>query len=788
MNELDILTPEQSSFQKNVLLFKDDVLKDVKKIENKLNTKFDSNTIVMENKLNDYQNKIDILTQKVYDLSNLIIMDKTMQGKVEDLLKFKEQIKDECMNHGLKIESNYKELHDSIFNHDKLISDSIIYPGVIGGMCKFKNLHEFIDFVLSNIKEFSSFKEKNIVDFQNFKAKLDSNLKNLKTQIENTSKAMSEYTKKCVHQSEMRMSDIIKTYDDRINEVRLENYKCAIELQEKANNLNNEIEKVNHVKDEIFEKVKREIDYVKQGNYAVTIKFEGYKKEFNQIKSKISQINDYMKDMKFKFKENKYEQNLISNYDNMSKNKNIKVTNKKTELSPPKKKNVESFLKKYIQGEVGINEIMHRNNNEESSHNENKILPNFQNVNNDNETHESNTNNINNNNHHSPYKNNKISNNSNSYLINPKSNVKNKDLYMNKTNKDFKKNNIIFQNEEELNELNQFNNSQMIRQIDFKNKTFSDEPNDIKKDKYLNQNMIDSKISQYENYYQNESDNIKISNEELSKQIHLNHKIHKSISSEDLKNFGSKSYSIFPKLPKRNSQNNYLKITRSFSEDEENEKNLGLNEYKQNNICNNTFMIPLMNLKKIPKSSLTAEMFKSIDGENSYFNNNNSLVSFIGNSIQVIHSKKNKSRKNSNTNKSDIKEKEINENNKKKKEVLNLSSRINEAKELEKYVNHMKENITYFKLDKNDDDDNIIINKKLFEKKYYNKKFKDTQYISLERMNNLYNMFGNDNIDGKYSKLSKILNNVPKNYPKKNLLLNNSDKFSLNYNSRNEEK
>jgi hypothetical protein len=147
MNEIDILTQQQSTFQKNVLLFKDDVLKDLKKIENKLNTKFDSNTITMENKLNDYKNKIEILTQKVYDLSNLIIMDKTMQEKVESLLKFKDQIKDECMNQGLKIDSNYKELHDSIFNHDKLISDSIIYPGVIGGMCKFKNLHEFIDFV-----------------------------------------------------------------------------------------------------------------------------------------------------------------------------------------------------------------------------------------------------------------------------------------------------------------------------------------------------------------------------------------------------------------------------------------------------------------------------------------------------------------------------------------------------------------------------------------------------------------------------------------------------------------
>lgn len=782
MNDLDIITPQQSSFQKNVLLFKDDVLKDVKKIENKLNTKFDSNSILMENKLNDYKNKIEILTQKVYDLSNLIIMDKTMQGKVEELLKFKDQIKDECMNQGLKIESNYKELHDSIFNHDKLISDSIIYPGVIGGMCKFKNLHEFIDFVLSNIKELLSFKEKNILDFKSFKGKLDSNLKNLKTQIENMSKTMSDYTKKCVHQSEIRMTDIINSYDDRIHEVRLENHKYAIELQEKANNLNNEIEKVNNVKDEIFDKVKREIDYVKQGNYAVTIKFEGYKKEFNQIKSRISQINEYLKDMKFKIKENKIEQNLNSNNDNNSKNKNNKISNKKIESSPSKKKNVESFLKKYIQGEVGINEIMHRNNNEEHSHNENKVLPNIQNGNKENDTNESNSNN--NNNNHSLYKNSKINNNnSTTYLIN-----KNKDLFMNKTIKDFKKNNIILQNEEDLNELNEFNERQLIKNIDFKNKTFSDVPNDIKKDKYLNQNIIDSKNSINENHCQNESDNLKISNEEISKQININHKFHKSVSSEDIKNFGAKSYSIFPKLPKRNSENNYLKITRSFSEEEENEKNIGLNEFKNNNICNNTMMIPLMNLKKIPKSSLTADMFKSIDGENSYFNNNNSLVSFIGNSIQVIHSKKNKSRKNSNTNKSDYKEKEINENNKKKKEVLNLSSRVNEVKELEKYVNHMKGNITYFKLDKNDEDDNMIINKKLFEKKYLNKKFKDTQYISPERMTNLYNMFGNDNIDGKYSKLSKIFNNIPKNYPKKNLLLNNSDKFSLNYNSRNEEK
>ena len=38
-NSINILSPQQSSFQKNILLFKDEVLKDLKKIENKLNLK-----------------------------------------------------------------------------------------------------------------------------------------------------------------------------------------------------------------------------------------------------------------------------------------------------------------------------------------------------------------------------------------------------------------------------------------------------------------------------------------------------------------------------------------------------------------------------------------------------------------------------------------------------------------------------------------------------------------------------------------------------------------------------
>jgi hypothetical protein len=247
----------------------------------------------------------------------------------------------------------------------------------------------------------------------------------------------------------------------------------------------------------------------------------------------------------------------------------------------------------------------------------------------------------------------------------------------------------------------------------------------------------------------------------------IKHKMNNSLNSEDIKNFASRSYSVFPKLPKRKSLNNVFKMPRSYSE-EEDKNRIGL-PYKNPNLSNYTFQSPNINLKKIEVNNLTADMFKSIDGDNSYFNKNNSSVSCIGNSIQVIHSKKNKNIKNENKND----ESNYDEKNKKKKDFLNLSNRLNEGKEIGKYVNQIKDNITHFIVENKEEDD--FLNRKIIEKKKY-KKIKE---ISQEKINSYYNIIGNDNSETKYSKLSKLLNNIPpKNIPKTNLLLN--DKYNSN--------
>ena len=749
-NNLDILTIQQSSFQKNILLFKDDVLKDLKKIEIKLNSKFENSSLSMESKLNEYNLKIETLSQKVYNLSSLISTDKNLQEKVDSLLKFKDQIKENYMEQELKINSNYKELFNSIFNHDKLITESILYPGLIGQMCRFQNLHQFIDFVLLNIKELLSHKDQTITELKNYKNKIDSIIKNIKIQIEGMSKSMSDYTKKCVNLTEIRLTDIIKGYDDRINEVRLENSKFITDLQSKNENLNFGKGKIFDDKNDLYNKIIKEIEYIKQENNNINRKIENYKNDFNQIKGQISQLNDFFRETesKVKYLNEKKQDNNINNNSNVNKNykTNKTVKNKKKfETNHPKKgKVIESFLKKYIQGEVGINEIIHRNNFEESS-NENQ-LPNISNL------EEKNNNNIN-----------KKSNNelNNIMLKNTINNLGNNFYYPE------------YPNEEEINLFNQRKIFKRLKNVNSQDKMFSEYQI---KNKYLMDNISDSK-EQNNNKCDSENE------EEPKKLKFQNNKFNKSMTSEDIKQFTTRSYSVFPNLSKRNFQKNNLKMTRSFSEEERNKNIIALNFYKKNIEKNNNNSINIMTLKKLPINTITPDMFKSIDGEKGYFNNKNSLVSFIGNSIQVIHSKKHSiTVKNF---KSEIKEKEKEiENHKKKKDILNSSSRTNEAKELEKFVNQMKENISYYKFEKNNYDDNFISKKLLFDKNKNHgfKKNKDLQNFSLDKGNNLYNLIGNENSDIKYSKLSKILNNIPKNVSKKkNLLLNDSDKFSLNY-------
>ena len=289
-----------SSFKKDILFFKEDILKDVKTIENQLKINSKQNIERFETKFNEYDQKFEILIQNISNLSNLISTEKNLSEKVENLLSFKNKLDEYITQNDIKYDLLYKDIHNAIFKYDKMFADSVFYPGVIGNLCKFKNFHEFIDYVLANIKNLLKYKESNINDFRNYKNTIDTMIKSFQIKIDNNTKTCNEFTIYKIKENENKFNGILKLYDDIIYNIKLENNKYSISIKNEFENLSKEWEKVLNIKTEIFNKFEKETKFHKDIVNSVYRKFEVFKKEFYLIKYRFTQLSEFIKDVRFR--------------------------------------------------------------------------------------------------------------------------------------------------------------------------------------------------------------------------------------------------------------------------------------------------------------------------------------------------------------------------------------------------------------------------------------------------------------------------------------------------------
>ena len=78
-------------------------------------------------------------------------------------------------------------MNDEIYRINKILMDTVIYPGIIGNSAKFKTYHDFIDYVLTEISQLILFKEKSGLDIVPFKRKIEQSIDAFKIQMNNFS-------------------------------------------------------------------------------------------------------------------------------------------------------------------------------------------------------------------------------------------------------------------------------------------------------------------------------------------------------------------------------------------------------------------------------------------------------------------------------------------------------------------------------------------------------------------------------------------------------------------------
>ena len=73
------------NFQKELLYFKDDILKDLKSFESKLSSKYNDIQQSVETKLKNYDEKIEVLTEKMSNISITSNQNKILEEKIENI-------------------------------------------------------------------------------------------------------------------------------------------------------------------------------------------------------------------------------------------------------------------------------------------------------------------------------------------------------------------------------------------------------------------------------------------------------------------------------------------------------------------------------------------------------------------------------------------------------------------------------------------------------------------------------------------------------------------------------
>ena len=388
MNKIDdlmndpILDRKTISTKNDILLFKNETLKDFKEAQKKMFDKYSNLDENIKNRLDEFEKRINSYEIKITELSKLINVDKLIKEKIEELLEFKVKTNDKLLTEKIRLDNIRNDLKQNVTRIDKILTDSVIYPGIIGGISKYKTFHDLIDYVLTQCSLNLTFREKNIMDLKSYKTKLEGLIEVFNNQVNNILSTTSEYTNTSIKDSEERMKGVLSILEDRISEARIENANYAVGLEKRSEALQNEIKSLYTLKNDLNKKVDTGIAEMKKDNSKIIRLFGGYKKGFNVLEYKFTQLSEFIKDMRFRInlKEDVQRREFSKMSDLINFDKKKKGFYDGLENMVKNKKGFEGYLKEYISGKISVEELFKKYNSfsnnliEEDKNNINNLL------------------------------------------------------------------------------------------------------------------------------------------------------------------------------------------------------------------------------------------------------------------------------------------------------------------------------------------------------------------------------------------------------------------------------
>ena len=282
------------------IFFQNEILGDVKRMETRLNEKLsqmkkflESETQKNDIKIEDLTNRLGILTEKLNDQSTIL--------KIEESIKKSRQKIEELVGK-IEIKQNIldRDFNNACFKYDKIFTNNLIVPGLIGNSCPYDTLKPFLEFTNQKLGELIKYKEKQMIDTKKYKEKLESIISQNNIQLETAQNKITDYCSQGFNQCDIICQDRTKILEKRIEALRVENGEYSYNLQKRADDLQIEWEKLNEMENRLNKKYNEELNKFNAIIDKISNKFDKNKEEFYLIKNKFTELSEFIKDIRFR--------------------------------------------------------------------------------------------------------------------------------------------------------------------------------------------------------------------------------------------------------------------------------------------------------------------------------------------------------------------------------------------------------------------------------------------------------------------------------------------------------
>ena len=292
-----IFNPENSSIKQDLLFFKNDILKDLRKIEEKLNIKLTEQSVSNNDQYEACEKKLDIINSKIIRVNNFVTDNSDISEKINSFQSFKSKTEDSILSLDSRMDIIQKESKESIFKMEKIIEDNLKYPGIIGPNSKYANFRFFIDFLLKNINLLNDFKnEMKNYDFTGFKKTVNSDLREFRFVLNENNRNLRKLLELNIKEFNCKINDLNQKIDKKFEDIdnKIRDYKSTLSErlslnEEKVENKFNIL--YNNIEDKYKEQL-NEINNVKNLNNKSN-------EDINNVKNNLSKLEKSFNILKY---------------------------------------------------------------------------------------------------------------------------------------------------------------------------------------------------------------------------------------------------------------------------------------------------------------------------------------------------------------------------------------------------------------------------------------------------------------------------------------------------------